>query len=81
MPKERFIAFAEMPVALAGGTGSAGGRAASAATADAALYGWAGWTPLRRAMVLLNLDEQAQEQGVAIGARYGLCLLYTSRCV
>ena len=72
VPKERFIAFAEMPVALAGGTGSAGGRAASAATADAALYGWAGWTPLRRAMVLLNLDEQAQEQGVAIGARYGL---------
>ncbi len=73
VPKERFIAFAEMPVAPSGGTSSAGDRSASAAAAaDAALYGWAGWTPLRRAMVLLNLDEQAQEQGVAIGARYGL---------
>ena len=77
VPKERFIAFAEMPVAPSGGSGSGGSgsnvdRSAAAAAAAAALYCWAGWTPLRRAMVLLNLDEQAQEQGVAIGARYGL---------
>ena len=88
VPKERFIAFAEVPVAASaaggigagvdgGGAGAGAGTAASrrsaaAAADEAALYGWAGWTPLRRAMVLLALDEQAQNQGLPLRERYGL---------
>lgn len=72
VPKERFIAFAEMPGSGGGNSGSSIRTAAAGAVGDGALYGWAGWTPLRRAMVLLALDEQAQDQGLPLGRRYGL---------
>ncbi len=56
VPKERFIAFTEMP----------------GATGPGALYGWAGWTARQRARVLVGLDEQAEAAGAAAEARYGL---------
>jgi hypothetical protein len=56
VPKERFIAYTEVPGAQGAG----------------ALYGWAGWTPLQRAQVLLELDEKAEAEGVALVDRYAL---------
>ncbi|MRG98412.1 BREX-2 system adenine-specific DNA-methyltransferase PglX [Polyangium spumosum] len=57
VPKERFIAFTEVPRR----EGPAG-----------ALFGWAGWTPRQRARVLLELDEQAETEGVPLEERIGL---------
>jgi hypothetical protein len=56
VPKERFIAFTEVP-----------GRAA----ADN-LYGWAGWTPVQRVKAMLTLDEQLEDSGVPLADRIAL---------
>ncbi|MEQ1735106.1 MAG: BREX-2 system adenine-specific DNA-methyltransferase PglX, partial [Rhodoglobus sp.] len=56
VPKERFIAFTEVPGRSAGET----------------LYGWAGWTPLERVKALLALDEQCEDQGIALADRIAL---------
>ncbi|RZO66306.1 MAG: BREX-2 system adenine-specific DNA-methyltransferase PglX [Sandaracinaceae bacterium] len=59
VPKERFIAYTEVPPELT-------------EQGQAPLYGWAGWDHLGRAQVLLALDEQAEELGVELKDRYGL---------
>ncbi len=56
VPKERFIAFTEIP-----------GRGAGEI-----LYGWAGWTPLERVKALLALDEQCEDQGIDLADRIAL---------
>jgi len=56
VPKERFIAFTEVPDRKNGDT----------------LYGWAGWTPLQRVKALLALDEQLEDGGVKLEDRVGL---------
>ena len=56
VPKERFIAFSEVP-----------NRDASEL-----LYGWAGWTPSQRATALLGLDERSEEEGATFEERIGL---------
>jgi hypothetical protein len=57
VPKERFIAFSEVPAEK---------------IADGPLYGWAGWTPRMRARQLLALDVQLVDAGVPVPDRYGL---------
>jgi hypothetical protein len=57
VPKERFVAFSEVPEAL--------NHAGS-------LYGWAGWTHRKRAEVLMALDEQAEHAGATLPERYAL---------
>ncbi len=56
VPKERFIAFTEVP-----------GRAGAET-----LYGWAGWTPLQRLKAILSIDEELEDSGVALADRIGL---------
>ena len=56
VPKERFIAFTEVP-----------GRSG----ADT-LYGWAGWTPLQRVKAMLAMDEDLEDAGVPLADRVGL---------
>lgn len=56
IPKERFIAFTEVP-----------GRDASNT-----LYGWAGWTPLQRLKALLTIDEELEDAGVPLADRIGV---------
>ncbi len=56
VPKERFIAFTEVPGRTEGDT----------------LYGWAGWTPLQRIRVLLALDEDLEDAGVPVADRVGV---------
>jgi len=56
VPKERFIAFTEVP----GRTG-----------ADT-LYGWAGWTPLQRIKAILAIDEELEDGNVPLADRTGL---------
>jgi predicted ATP-binding protein involved in virulence len=56
VPKERFIAFTEVP----GRTG-----------ADA-LYGWAGWTSSQRLKALISMDEELEDGGVPLAERAGL---------
>ncbi|MBK6520467.1 MAG: BREX-2 system adenine-specific DNA-methyltransferase PglX [Polyangiaceae bacterium] len=56
VPKERFIAFTEVP-----------GRAGAET-----LYGWAGWTPKERLKVLLTIDEGLEDAGIALADRIGL---------
>ena len=56
VPKERFIAFTEVPPP----------------TGEELLYGWAGWTHKERAHVLLALDEQLEGAGVKVPDRYGV---------
>jgi len=53
VPKERFIAFTQIPGRGAGET----------------LYGWAGWTPLVRVRALLAIDEQCEDQGIDLADR------------
>ena len=36
------------------------------------LYGWAGWTPAQRFRAWLDLDEELDDQGVAVADRLGL---------
>lgn len=56
VPKERFVAFTEVP-----------GR-----TGAETLYGWAGWTPLQRVRAILGVDEELEDAGVPIADRIGL---------
>lgn len=56
VPKERFIAFTEVP-----------GREG----ADT-LYGWAGWTPLQRLKATLTIDEGLEDDGVPLADRIAL---------
>jgi hypothetical protein len=56
VPKERFIAFTEVP-------GRDGART---------LYGWAGWTPVQRVRAMLALDETLEEEGLALSDRIAL---------
>ena len=56
VPKERFIAFTEVP-----------GR-----DGDETLYGWAGWTPIQRIRVLLSIDEDLEDDSVPLADRIGL---------
>ncbi len=56
VPKERFIAFTEVP-----------GRAGSET-----LYGWAGWTPLERLRAILAMDENLEDADVPLADRIGL---------
>jgi len=56
VPKERFIAFTEVP-----------GRD----DADT-LYGWAGWTPIQRIRALVAIDEDLEDDGVPLADRIGV---------
>ena len=56
VPKERFIAFTEVP-----------GR-----TGAETLYGWAGWTPLQRLKALLAIDEELEDAGTPRADRTGV---------
>ena len=56
VPKERFIAFTEVP-----------GRAGVET-----LYGWAGWTPLQRLKAILAIDEELEDAAVPLADRIGL---------
>jgi hypothetical protein len=56
VPKERFIAFTEVP----------------GADGDSSLFGWAGWTPRERCRALLALDEQLETSGTPVADRHGL---------
>ena len=56
VPKERFIAFTEVPGRNGGDT----------------LYGWAGWTPLQRVRVMLAIDEELEDEGVPLADRIAL---------
>jgi hypothetical protein len=56
VPKERFIAFTEVP-----------GR-----SGVETLYGWAGWTPAQRLKAILAIDEQLEDSGIALTDRIGL---------
>lgn len=56
VPKERFIAFTEVP-----------GRSGAET-----LYGWAGWTPLQRIKAILAIDEDLDDGGVPYADRIGL---------
>lgn len=56
VPKERFIAFTEVP-----------GR-----DANNTLYGWAGWTPVQRLKALLSIDEELEDAGIPLTDRIGV---------
>ena len=56
VPKERFITFTEVP-----------GRGAGEL-----LYGWAGWTPAERVKSILAMDEECEDQGIALSDRVAL---------
>jgi hypothetical protein len=56
VPKERFIAFTEVP-----------GRAGVET-----LYGWAGWTPVQRIKAILAIDEELEDAAVSLADRAGL---------
>lgn len=56
VPKERFIAFTEVPPPVGAET----------------LYAWAGWTPRERAKAMLGLDEKLEAAKVSVADRQGL---------
>lgn len=56
VPKERFIAFTEVP-----------GRAGIET-----LYGWAGWTAQQRVKALLGIDEELEDASVPLADRVGV---------
>lgn len=56
VPKERFIAFTEVP-----------GR-----TGVETLYGWAGWTAQQRVKAILAIDEELEDASVPLADRIGL---------
>ena len=56
VPKERFIAFTEVP-----------GRSGAET-----LYGWAGWSPLQRLKALLAIDEELEDAGTKLADRTGV---------
>ena len=53
MPKERFIAFTQVP-----------GR-----EGRDTLYGWAGWTPAQRFLALMAIDERLEDEGYGVADR------------
>lgn len=56
VPKERFIAFTEVP-----------GRSGAAT-----LYGWAGWPAQQRVKAILGIDEELEDASVPLADRIGL---------
>ena len=56
VPKERFIAFTEVP-----------GR-----SGVETLYGWAGWTAQQRVKAILAIDEQLEDASLPLAGRIGL---------
>ncbi|NPC68928.1 BREX-2 system adenine-specific DNA-methyltransferase PglX [Corallococcus exiguus] len=56
VPKERFIAFTEVP-----------GR-----SGVETLYGWAGWTAQQRVKAILAIDEELEDASVPLADRIGL---------
>jgi len=56
VPKERFVAFTEVPPPVGAEI----------------LYGWTGWTARERAKELLGLDERLEAAGVDVSDRHGL---------
>jgi hypothetical protein len=56
VPKERFIAFTEVP-----------GRSGAET-----LYGWAGWTAQQRVKAILAIDEELEDASVPLADRIGL---------
>lgn len=56
VPKERFIAFTEVP-----------GR-----SGVETLYGWAGWTAQQRVKAILAIDEELEDDSVPLADRIGL---------
>jgi hypothetical protein len=56
VPKERFIAFTEVP-----------GR-----SGVETLYGWAGWTAQQRVKAILTIDEELEDASVPLADRIGL---------
>lgn len=56
VPKERFVAFTEVPSRSGAET----------------LYGWAGWTAQQRAKVMLAIDEELEDASVSLADRIGL---------
>lgn len=56
VPKERFIEFTEEP-------GRGGGET---------LYGWARWPPVERVKALLAMDEECEDQGIALADRIAI---------
>jgi hypothetical protein len=56
VPKERFIAFTEVP-----------GR-----TGAETLYGWAGWTAQQRVKAILAIDEELEDASMPLTDRIGL---------
>ncbi len=56
VPKERFIAFTEVP-----------GRSGAET-----LYGWAGWTAQHRMKAILAIDEELEDASVPLADRIGL---------
>ncbi len=56
IPKERFIAFTEVP-----------GR-----SGVETLYGWAGWTAQQRVKAILAIDEELEDAAVPLADRIGL---------
>ena len=56
VPKERFIAFTEVPGRVGADT----------------LFGWAGWTPLQRIRAMLAIDEAMEDAGVPLADRGAL---------
>ena len=56
VPKERFIAFTEVP-----------GR-----SGVETLYGWAGWTAQQRVKAMLAIDEELEDASVPLADRIGL---------
>jgi hypothetical protein len=56
VPKERFIAFTEVP----------------SRTGVETLYGWAGWTAQQRVKAILAIDEELEDASVPLADRIGL---------
>lgn len=56
VPKERFIAFTEVPWRSGGET----------------LYGWSGWTAQQRLKAILAIDEELEDSSVTLADRIGL---------
>jgi hypothetical protein len=56
VPRERFIAFTDVP-----------GR-----TAAETPYGWAGWAPAQRVKAILAMDEELEDASVPLADRVGL---------
>lgn len=67
VPKERFIAFTEVPRSAAPSSGNSVGPF----SADT-LFGWAGCPPLQRLKALLSIDEELEDNGIPLADRIGV---------